>query len=99
MARYFDAEKVTGTLASMRRKCDTNDIDDFYNMLSCAFDVLPTADVVEVVRCDMCKWQRKYLLNSGHYWYECENGNEALGLDGEFCSDGVRRTDDGTDAG
>ncbi len=68
MSRYFDAEKVTGTLASMRHKCDTNDIDDFYNMLSCAFDVLPTADVRENVhahweeadkygnrRCSNCK--------------------------------------------
>ena len=50
-----------------------------------------TDDVVEVVRCEECKWQRKRFMNNGYYWYECGNGNEALGLDGEFCSDGERK--------
>lgn len=59
-----------------------------------ALDDMPTIDAVEVVRCEKCKWQRKWLLDNGYYWYECRNGNEALGLDGEFCSDGERRTED-----
>lgn len=54
---------------------------------------LETTDVVQVVRCEKCKWQRKHLLNNGHFWYECGYGNESLGHDREFCSDGERRED------
>lgn len=86
MARYFEAEKVTGTLFSMRCKCDTNDIDDYYNMLSCAFDVLPTADVRENVH---AHWD-KVEVKSGEWWHTCSKckatwGSEDGELDFNFC--------------
>ena len=56
---------------------------------------LPTADVVEVVRCKDCVWydERRPYAN-GHTLYECRNLERFFPLD-FFCKDGERREDAG----
>ena len=82
MAEYIERKSAFKALEIFG---DKRTLDEVYERI----EKIPAADVVEVVRCERCKWQRKWLLDSGYYWYECTNGNEALGLDGEFCSDGA----------
>lgn len=81
-----DAVKVAGE--------ECHEFRGIFGRIKEQLEAIPKDDVVPVVRCKDCKWQRKWLLDNGSYWHECRNGNEALGLDREFCSDGVRRTDD-----
>ena len=70
-------------------------------------DPMPSADVVEVVRCKDCKhrlkeWRGdKRLKNTGYWSYGCKHFAELMGYwgwggnDNDFCSYGERRTDDG----
>lgn len=65
------------------------------NMLKC-IDRMPTADVVEVVRCKDCKHATFYACKND----ACYRGiicEYQIGTDDEnfFCSYGERRTDDG----
>ena len=53
-------------------------------------DAIPTADVVEVVRCKECIYNQGYFTN---YLVKCGCGNGAH-HEGFFCADGERRTDD-----
>ena len=66
---------------------------DDYNIISAmnAIEEMPTADVVEVVRCKDCKYYRKmYKLCS------CRSDKFNVYLnDNDFCSYGERMTDNG----
>ena len=70
MVDYVRRDAVINTVFSMRRKCDTNDIDDLTNMLLAAFEVLPAAnkhgqwvgiddEPCCVFECDICgcRWE------------------------------------------
>ena len=60
-------------------------------------DMLPPADVVEVVRCKDCKWCKQN-NSHGYEWEECEKIN-MIGLshdvvDDDYCSYGERKDGD-----
>ena len=58
---------------------------------------LPTADVVEVVRCKDCKHWHKCLSDDGSVEYihfsRCTKGNQLANGNNYFCSSGERMTD------
>jgi len=56
-----------------------------------AIIALPSADVVEVVRCKDCK-HRYYTLGISAEWYQCELWHDAI-EDNDFCSRAERRTE------
>ena len=62
--------------------------DDIYQQIA----NLPTADVVDVVRCSECKYNPNYKRSKGMVW--CRKFRQDVCSDG-FCSYGERRTDDG----
>lgn len=96
MPRYIDAEqKITVTYYDEEheewfQKSET--IDDY---LLNADEEIPTADVVEVVRCKECIWyDEKRSCGSGdHALYECRNLERFFPPD-FFCKDGERRDDE-----
>ena len=88
MSRSIDADRLKAHYAWWRETENGRKMADLFDEI---VDAQPTADVVEVVRCENCKWQQKRLLDNGRYWYECGKGNEALGDDGGFCSDGDQK--------
>ena len=54
----------------------------------------PTADVVEVVRCKDCKWNKIHITPRGNEYHICEILNSAFDGDDDFyCSYGERRED------
>lgn len=93
MARYIDI-KYLGQCETCRHhrsgKCDTwCECGECYRP-----DVskIPTADVVEVVRCKDCEyWQDN---NDGYPHKECRWGKDETPDAYDFCSYGERRTDD-----
>ena len=105
MARYIDADllleelKVAfdaiynddGRLLYSDHICVGDDVEDLIQRIK----RLPTADVVEVVRCKECKHKVDYCgrLMCGRNKYEFAEGVGGLvaTLPERFCSDGVRR--------
>lgn len=93
MNRYIDAELFRKTIIK-RFGCvpsltdySSNSINDIH--LDDALNLIPTADVVEVVRCKDCEyWQDN---NGGYPHDECRWGkNETPDAD-DYCSYGERR--------
>jgi hypothetical protein len=88
MARYIDAERLKMTLASGVRvydgMCRTEDVFHTINNE-------PTADVVEVVRCRICKhghWEQETC--HGKCVHYCDLTDLQIDKD-HFCSYGERR--------
>ena len=90
MARYIDADKL-----KERLKIISVVADDLYEMginrgldrAETEIDMLPEADVVEVVRCKDCtEWDSN----------ECECSHWYGFRENDFCSYGERRTEDET---
>ena len=99
MARYIDADKLKERIEyyySHTGDQTTNAEHYAYGVALKEIDQLPTADVVEVVRCKDCKYRKKdKLFVSGHYCYlRPVNGGRFCEDDG-FCSYGERK--DGKD--
>ena len=58
-----------------------------------AIEQLPSADVVEVIRCKDCKWSDWYTSCDGSkYCYCMETGNSGR-TENDYCSYAERRTD------
>ncbi len=82
MPRYIDADKLVD-LATHEGAYGYVDVHDIRN--------IPTADVVEVVRCKDCKWSEPYRTESGNVYLGCiELGISAL-IDDDYCSYGERK--------
>ena len=62
--------------------------DDIYQQIA----NLPTADVVEVVRCSECEYGKKATINDKGFKICPASGMETT--DNDYCSYGERKTDD-----
>ena len=88
MPRYIDAEKLKDEIAVLFER-NPNLIDEWLAYaVEDAIDEQPTADVVEVVRCEDCK----YFEKSTPYSLCIQHDAEAVNEDG-YCSMGEKRTD------
>lgn len=96
MPRYIDADKI---IYIWLIDADGKEHDGV--TLQSVIDKMPTADVVEVVRCKDCKyrskkWYEDKRVKDGGYWlFVCENDNIAervygLAHDKDYCSYGER---------
>ena len=101
MSRYIDANKAQDAIRKMRRALqmmdNTQSADKVLQGISLAemeIEKLPSADVVEVVRCEHClHWDdEKNGVYAGHFYHCCDyNGEHKEPCD--FCSYGERRED------
>jgi len=89
MSRYIKTDALMEDVGSLYRDEDHTD----YNVaIADALDVIdeqPTADVVEVVRCEECIWRDVDPFDehtTGCRWYQEERPN-----DDDYCSYGERR--------
>ena len=94
MSRYIDADALIEKLrVGGSVLCSTLPIEDkaYVNILLEALmdtiDAEPTADVVEVVRCEDCKWNKSTPHNPICVDDDCPKDV------GYFCADGERRED------
>lgn len=90
MPRYIDADKANVEEISCYygSNCYIEDVQEWLNEL-------PTADVVEVVRCEKCKYSR---VSAWKHWCCNEKTPFYRGFHAQvepdgFCSYGERRTD------
>ena len=93
MSRYIDADVFKQILESRQNMYDENEDDMALNECACIIEVLdelPTADVVEVVRCKDCKFHFK--LNENEY--RCTRGIPFYTTCNDFCSYGERREEE-----
>ena len=78
----------------MSRYIDANLIGDRVSKGLVDYEVIkkiPTADVVEVVRCDNCKWNYIHVTPKGKDYHICKLLNLAFDNDDKFyCSYGER---------
>ena len=92
MARYIDADKIDYTIASVYQGQD-KDGNDIYRRTAIAteneIDELPTADVVEVVRCKDCKHQPNLKTSTKGMMWCRKFRNEVTAID--YCSYGIRK--------
>ena len=94
MPRYIDADKLIK---------DVGNLHDCYNGFSDTYDKAciiglveeqPTADVVEVVRCNECKWWKSNFTWNGKEVKVCvKEPYEPVRKENYFCADGERRED------
>lgn len=85
MSDLIGREKAINTAHSMRKVCDTDNIDDYHDLIVAALNDLPPSDVVEVVRCKDCKYAD---------FGECTHKLGLIVADDEnYCSYGVRKDD------
>ena len=85
MARYIDADKCAKLIR-----------DKFDAPLGLAYSLLadiPTADVVEVVRCKDCKLAKIVTTNIGIKCIECQS-HEVYMEANDFCSYGKRKSEE-----
>lgn len=89
MARYIDVDKA---IAHIRGECESYYPTTFLAGISATINELnkiPTADVVEVVRCKDCRyWQDN---NGGYPHEECRWGKDETPDADDFCSYGERK--------
>lgn len=92
MSRYIDADALAQQVCV--QLCTASNCS---NVLKMIHDV-PTADVVEVVRCKDCKYYRKNISCVGGLYNGCSEwlneGNEIEVREDDYCSFGERREDD-----
>ena len=94
MSRYIDADEALRMIRNSKRDCPLADDkrsiwDVAHNCCISCVEALPTADVVEVVRCYQCEWWKDKT---------CTNVNGARGFVPNgywYCASGERK-DDGT---
>ena len=87
MAKYINADELKEKLEEHRSKPYDDYIDGKNYMIEVAKKLLaemPSADVVEVVRCKDCKWYQNGF---------CDKVDALLGLirDNDYCSYGERK--------
>ena len=73
------------TVQDMYELCDTGDMRDYHDLLTEAFEALPTVDAVEVVRCKDCNRFRP----DDDIWGWCTVSAKMRCKD--YCSYGVRK--------
>ena len=93
MGRYIDAEKIEydkHEKIGLGIDYGINESYTYYTTTKEKIDAMPTADVVEVVRCEDCVWYDKRRQHGNL----CEGHNlEKVFQPDFFCADGKRRED------
>lgn len=93
MSRFINADMFKQTLENRQSMYDEDEDDMALNECACIIkilDALPTADVVDVVRCKDCKFRNtsdcamRYECDNCSVQYSWENNND-------YCSYGERR--------
>lgn len=93
MGRYIDADKLiihkfTAQEASHNDMCGAYR-QGWNDAIDAVVDNEPTADVVEVVRCQNCKhWEGEY--RNGFWYFEQCSLNDHVASSDDFCSYGER---------
>lgn len=95
MARYIDADKAIELIKNYGKGAisdglTTLDAVDDIVYLAKGVDLIPTADVVEVVRCKDCKHFGK---DMGYGKHDCKKYEMPYCLENDFCSYGERKGD------
>ena len=91
MKEYIEREKARELIKNFGKGAiedgmKTLDPVDDIILLSSGVDLIPAADVAEVVRCKDCK----FLMFSDFYG-ECSNGHMCIVSPDDFCSRGIRK--------
>ena len=87
MARYIDADALKERLEYFSKWCRDGRKQGVDFVLDCPLPDMPTADVVEVVRCGQCKYCRINPCNlHGGYCRYCDGAS----ID-HYCSYGERK--------
>ena len=90
MPRYIEVEKIRPYKGFFEK---VDNVPKFYEWL----ETLPTADVVEVVRCKECfyaiPYNERWTLPKKNNWMWCKR-YEDVRMPEWFCADGERRKDD-----
>ena len=89
MAGYSDKNATVGILEAMSRNADCECIKKRLEKAAKRVSTMPDADVVEVVRCKDCKWDRPDTLLDKH-WCSRLLGCMEVRAD-DFCSYGERK--------
>jgi hypothetical protein len=89
MAGYIDKNATVGILEAMSRNADCECIKKRLEKAAKRVSTMPDADVVEVVRCKDCKWDRPDTLLDKH-WCSRLLGCMEVRAD-DFCSYGERK--------
>ena len=89
MSRYIDADLIE--YEPMCRARGNGMYEDCEIAHKDQIDDIPTADVVEVVRCADCKWFQP--INNGDHGFCGTPFHGAEVYEDDYCSDGERRQD------
>ena len=81
MTKYINADKLIKDLRD-------NAAEHFNSTVNSIIIAQPSADVVEVVRCEGCIYNLGKLSDK---YVKCENSLRADLTDNDFCSSGIRR--------
>jgi hypothetical protein len=93
MIRYIDADALINILNAKADMAMGTPKEVFFSVAKMV-ELLPTKDVVEVVRCEDCKYCKD--LGMSGLWCEHPDSRNPLGCrPNDYCNDGERR-DDGT---
>ena len=84
MTNYIDRDKIFPVHVDMKHP--EKSIDELINHIL----TIPTADVVEVVRCEKCRHYNPSCMPNGFGW--CEYYNTGA-IDEHYCSHGERELD------
>lgn len=87
MSRYIDADLIE------YHDSFTNDGEYARVAFGDDIDVLPTADVVEVVRCKDCRWVKLHTTPIFHKTYKICTLSNAVYANDFYCAFGERRED------
>ena len=100
MSRYIDMDVLRFAVLNHVNKqyCEGNhDKEEAFTHCLYLIDCMPTADVVEVVRCKDCKYYKEFIGNNGSAmmcFSPCCIGGQGKKLEDDFCSYGERRKDE-----
>ena len=88
---YIERDKFRNILEAKAEMAFGTPKQVFYNTIA-MLDLIPAADVVEVVRCGQCKHATEDIIVEGVCY--CHKIQQGMFLDG-FCSYGERKCEDG----
>ncbi len=105
MAEFIERDKFRNILEAKAEMTLGTPKQVFYNTIA-MLDLIPAADVVEVVRCKDCQYAKPYERNDGQMGYYCQHQNctflygtnwerlfEPIKEANDFCSYGERGKD------
>lgn len=79
MSDLISRQAALNTVQNMYDRCDTGSMQDYHDLLMEAFEILPSADAVEVRHGHwmLSENQNQDDVNNGNYLYVCSNCNHS----------------------